>query len=495
MMSSVVLKTYLRCGLRRVFSIQERCRVTTSGSDHGERGLSEEDKRIPRAGKYRSPWKILKEEFEGIKTMKPAGTDVPRETDVLIVGGGVIGSSVAYWLKQWNPSATNIVIVERDPVYTRASTMLSAGGIRHQFSVPENVQLSMFATEFLRDIKEHLSVIHEGPPDVQFNHQGYLFLAPPRDAQQLAANVNMQQQLGARVELLSKGQLAEKFPWMNLEGIDCGSLGLEGEGWFDPWSLVRALKQKNISMGVKYVHGELTEFTFQTKEDSSETNKDLRLDSGVIRVKDGREFEVRFAMVVNCAGPWAADVAEIARIGTGDAELQIPLPVEPRKRFVFVPHCPDGPMLDCPFVVDPCGVYVRREGLGGHYICGCSPGCEAEEPEIANFDVDYEFYNEYIWPKLAERIPAFNNSKLKSAWAGYYEYNFFDRNLVIGPHPYHKNFFFANGLSGHGLQHALGIGRALMEYITEGDYQTIDLSRFHFDRFLSRQPIEESGIV
>lgn len=464
--------------------------VNSGGSDSGP-----PPERIPRAGKYRSAWTILKEEAEGISKMKPPGTDVPRETDVLVIGGGVLGSSVAYWMKERNPKGSNVVVVERDPVYTRSATMLSAGGIRHQFSIPENVQLSMFASEFFTNIKEHLSVIHESPPDIGFNHQGYLFLAAPRDAQQMAENVEMQNELGAKVVLLSKSQLAEKYPWLNLDGIECGSLGLEGEGWIDPWSLLRAFKQKNISLGTKYVHGELIDFEFLTKQDHGGGNRNLRLDSGVIRTKDGREHEIRFSVVINCAGPWAADIAEMAKIGLGDEELVYPLPIEPRKRFVYVAHCPDGPMLDCPFFVDPSGLYVRREGYGGNYIIGKSPASEEEEPDIGDFEVDYNFYDDQIWPGLANRIPAFNNSKLKSAWAGYYDYNFFDQNLVIGPHPYHRKMVFACGLSGHGLQHSVGVGRAVSELILDTDYQTIDLSRFHFDRFINSTALEEQKIV
>ncbi|XP_059151818.1 FAD-dependent oxidoreductase domain-containing protein 1-like isoform X2 [Physella acuta] len=464
-------------------------RFSTERDDGPRKEHMDDEKRVPAAGKYRSAWKILHEEMEGIKTMKPPGTKVPREADVLIVGGGVIGSSVAYWIKQRNPKGSNVVVVERDPVYTRASSMLSAGGIRQQFSVPENVQLSMFTSQFLRNIKEHLTVIHESPPDVQFNHQGYLFLAPPRDAEQLAANVHMQRELGAKTVLLTKHQLGTRFPWLNLDGIECGSLGLEGEGWFDPWSLVRALQQKNLSMGTTYVHGDL----ISLEKEKMSTGRD-QLVSGVIRVMNGQEFEVKFSLIINCAGPWAADVAEMAGIGQGEDILAVPLPVAPRKRFVYVSHCPEGPMLDCPFVIDPSGAYFRREGFGGHYICGSSP-TEDQEPDVANFEVDYDFYDEVVWPRIARRVPVFNHSKLKSAWAGFYDYNTFDQNLVIGPHPYYKNFFFANGLSGHGLQHSLAVGRGIMELVLDGGYQTINLHKFHFDRLLTQTAVREQGIV
>jgi len=504
-----VLRTYSRFGIQRITSsVHKRCYTdstkstdsnlptntdSTKSTDSNLPTKTSKLDRVPKAGEPRPVKDVLMYDLESMKTMKPPGTLVPREIDILIVGGGAIGSSIAYWLRHWTSKTSKVMVVERDPVYTRASTMLSAGGIRHQFSVPENVQLSMFGSEWLRDIKEHLSVLHESPPDIQFNHQGYLFLAPPRGAAELNENVQMQTKLGAKVELYSKSQLAEKFPWMNLDGIECGSYGLEGEGWFDPWSFVRALKQKNLSLGVEYVHGEVQELLFESCSHLGHEKIDGAM---ILAAKDGREYETKAAIIVNAAGPWAADLAEMAGIGVAEtSDLYLPLPVEPRKRFVYVTHCPDGPMLDCPFVVDPSGVYVRREGFGGHYICGASPPSVEEEPDVANFDVDYDFYNEFIWPQLANRIPAFNNSKLKSAWAGYYDYNPFDQNLIIGKHPYHHNFIFANGLSGHGLQHSIGVGRAVSELILDGAYQTIDLSRFSFERFIKDLPIEEGNIV
>ncbi|CAG5117538.1 unnamed protein product [Candidula unifasciata] len=458
-----------------------------SGSVSWEQG---DEAAEPKAEKYKSPWKLRKEKMEDDGSVSE--NIVPQHTDILVVGGGVIGSSVAYWIKQQSPKST-VTVVERDPVYTRAASMLSCGGIRHQFSVPENVQLSLYTSAFLTNIKQHLSVLDESLPDVQFNNHGYLFLAQPQGAEQLAKNVAMQRDLGAQIALLNKKQLEEKYPWMCFDGIDCGALGLEGEGWFDPWSLVRALKQKNISMGSRYVHGELVSFEFHSLGNSDDEGS--KIDSGVIRTAGGGESEVRFSLVINCAGPWAAEVAEMAKIGTGDGVLSLPLPVEPRKRFVFVTHCSNGPKLDCPFVVDPSGMYFRREGLGGHYICGCSPASEADEPEVDNLEVDYNVYDERVWPLMANRAPCFNNSKLKSAWAGFYDYNVFDQNLVIGPHPYLKNFYFANGLSGHGLQHSVAIGRAVMELIIYGSYQTINLQKFHFDRFFTKTAVLEEGII
>ncbi|CAG2257380.1 FOXRED1 [Mytilus edulis] len=203
---------------------------------------------------------------------------------------------------------------------------------------------------------------------------------------------------------------------------------------------------------------------------------------------------MHFSLVINCAGPWAGEIAEMAGIGTGQGGLSVPLPVEPRKRFVYVIHCPNGPGLEAPLTVDTNGVYFRREGLGGCYICGLSPE-EDKEPDISNLDVDYTFFEEKIWPKLAYRYPQFEKIKLKSAWAGYYDYNYVDQNLIIGPHPKFRNFWFANGMSGHGVQQSVAIGRAIGELFYDHDFTSIDLTRFSFDRIMHDEPVLENFIV
>ncbi|XP_067662237.1 FAD-dependent oxidoreductase domain-containing protein 1-like isoform X1 [Haliotis asinina] len=454
--------------------------------------------KTPPAGSFRSPWKILKEEFQAVKQGQPLPTElpVPREVDILVVGGGLIGSAVAYWIKQRHPKGVSLMVLEKDMSYTRASSTLSAGGLRHQFSLAENIQLSMFCTDFLRNIKEHLSVLDQDPPSVPFNHQGYLFLVPPDNVEQCLKNHALQTELGAKVELLTCSRLKEKFPWLNLDGVELGSYGVEGEGWFDPYCLLQAFKQKNQSLGVRYVAGELTEFDFREQRImmGSESNSHKILDSAVIKGKDGKMYQTRFAVVINCAGAWAGDVARKAMIGLGPGDLATPLPVEPRKRYVYAIHCPDGPGVASPLTVDSTLTYYRQDGYGGHYICGCSP-TEENEPCTDDLEVNYDYFHENVWPSLASRVPKFECLKLKSAWAGFYDYNTFDQNLIIGNHPYHRNMIFANGLSGHGVQHATGIGRAVMELIIDNDFKTIDLSNLGFERLIYKTPVLEQHIV
>uniref|UniRef100_A0A8C0H8J8 FAD-dependent oxidoreductase domain-containing protein 1 n=1 Tax=Chelonoidis abingdonii TaxID=106734 RepID=A0A8C0H8J8_CHEAB len=445
--------------------------------------------------------KKLKESLPG-SDWDPLGTTKglpPEQADVVIVGGGVMGWSVAYWLKALEPrrDALRVVVIEKDPTYSRASTVLSAGGIRQQFSVPENIQMSLYSAFFLRTINEHLGVVNEPPVDIQFNPSGYLFLASEDGAAKLENNVRIQRAEGAEVSLLSPAQLKKKYPWINTDGVAVASYGLENEGWFDPWSLLNAFRRKAMSMGVYQCFGEVISCRI-----TSSSMRDLVLiQQGIrgcsVQMPNSLEYQpVECSLVVNAAGPWSRKLAEMAGVGIGPPDTQegIKLPVEPRKRYIFVWHCPDGPGLDCPILVDTTGAYFRREGLGGNYLGGLSPA-EEEEPDIQDLEVDHDFFQEKIWPYLAHRVPVFESLKVKSAWAGYYDYNTFDQNAVLGPHPLVENMLFITGFSGHGLQQSPAAGRAVAELILEGKFKTINVEKFSFQRFISGEQVLERNIV
>ncbi|XP_057408612.1 FAD-dependent oxidoreductase domain-containing protein 1 isoform X3 [Balaenoptera acutorostrata] len=313
-------------------------------------------------------------------------------------------------------------------------------------------------------------------------------------------NVKVQRQEGAKVCLMSPEQLRKKFPWINTEGVALASYGLENEGWFDPWCLLQGLRRKVQSMGVLFCHGEVTRFVSSSNHMETASGEKVtlkRIHEVHVKVDHSQEYQpVECAIVVNAAGAWSGRIAELAGIGKGPpGTLQgTKLPVEPRKRYVYLWHCPQGPGLEAPLVADPSGAYFRREGLGNNYLGGCSPS-EEEEPDPGNLEVDHAFFQEKVWPRLARRVPAFEALKVRRAWAGYYDYNTFDQNGVVGPHPLVINMYFATGFSGHGLQQAPAVGRAVAEVMLEGRFQTINLSPFLFSRFYLGEKAQERCII
>jgi FAD-dependent oxidoreductase domain-containing protein 1 len=389
--------------------------------------------------------------------------------DFLVVGGGVIGSSVAHFLSA-SPKGTSfrVGVVEPDPTYSTSSTALSVGGIRQQFSTPENVLLSSFGAEFFRSAAEELAV-GDDAPDLSFVEAGYLFLATEDGMEILKSNHALQSSLGSEVRLLTPTELRERFPWLEVADLAGGRLGLRGEGWVDPYSLLQAFRKKAISNGVEYIQDRVGGVEVENERVTA-----VRLDSG-------RRLSV--GAMVNAAGPRAAEVAWMAGI--------LEFPVRPRKRFVYRIHCREA-IAGAPLTIDPTGVYFRPEGPD--FLCGVSPQA-ARDPDTLELEMEYDLFHEVIWPTLARRIPAFGSLKLGSSWAGHYAVNTLDRNAILGPHPRITNFFFANGFSGHGLQHSPGVGRALSELVLFGEYRTINLERFGFHRLASGDLIHEENVV
>ena len=345
--------------------------------------------------------------------------------------------------------------------YKHCATTLSVGGLRQQFSNPENVEMSLYGADFLRHANRLLYVTGMDPPDIKFQPHGYLFLASEEGAETMQENHRVQVQCGAKVELMTAKRLKRRFPWLNTEGIALGSYGYENEGWFDPWSLLSALRLKAIDLGVHFIHGDVINIAhdinrdkiYQDNMEDELEDEWKRLSNRVIEchihLPDGDVWPIDACKFIIAAGPQSGHVANMAGIGCGPDLMRVPLPVEPRKRYVYNVHAPQGPGLATPLVVDPTGFYFRREGHGHTYLCGMSPP-EDQEPPVNNGDVDYEYFENEIWPKMAHRVPAFENLKVKSAWAGFYDYNVHDQNAIIGGHPLHGNVVFATGCSGHG---------------------------------------------
>jgi FAD-dependent oxidoreductase domain-containing protein 1 len=383
---------------------------------------------------------------------------------VVVIGGGVMGSALAYWLTRLDPSL-QITVVERDPSYEYASSALSAASIRQQFSTAVNVRISQASIAFLRKVAGELEIGGQRP-DIALREAGYLYLAGIGSDASLRRAHALQKSCGADVALLGAAELRRRFSWLNTSDLSLGSLGLSGEGWFDGYTLLTAFARKAREQGARYLNGEAREFTIEGNRIT-----------GVI-LADGSRLHCSHA--VNAAGPWARHIAALAGVD---------LPVFARRRTVYVISCPT-PMSPFPLLIDPTGFWIRPEGT--KFIAGLAPDDDGDEQPL---QPDYAAFESRLWPALARRIPAFEAAKLERAWAGYFEMNTFDHNAILGPHPALENFLFMNGFSGHGMQQSPVVGRAVAELILHGRFETLDLSELLFARISENRPLHEANVI
>ena len=389
-----------------------------------------------------------------------------EQADVVIAGAGVIGSACAYYLTKAGFKG-RILLIEKDLSFAYASTGRSAGGLRQQFSAQVNIRLSQFTLALLRRLKDEFGA----QADVGFKEQGYLVMASEKGLPVLERNNALQRALGADIHLLSPTDLEKRFAWISAQDVAAASFGASGEGWLDAHGLMGLLRTAARAKGAELIEGEVAAIRKQGNRIAGVT------------LTSGREIDC--GHFINAGGPSAGNIAAMAGID---------LPVAPRKRYVYVLDCQSPPesLHLAPLSVDPSGVWFRPEGRT--FICGLSPQ-EHEEPEIQDFEVDHGFFEERIWPVLAERVPAFEAIKVVGSWAGHYDYNSLDQNGIIGAHPEIHNFYFANGFSGHGLQQGAGVGNAIAEIIVKGRSETIDISSLSYERIAAGKPFFELNVI
>ena len=390
-----------------------------------------------------------------------------QKTDVLIVGGAAVGSSAAFFLASQPDFRGKVLVLEQDFSYEKCATALSAASIRHQFSTPENIRLSQFGSHFLKNIGDYLAVDGE-VPEVGFHERGYLFLATEAGRDILQSNHRVQKAESVDVDLLTPAQLQTRYPWMQVDDLVAGSLGNVGEGWLDAYGLMRGLRRKAIALGVEYRQAKVLKLNRAGHKIVSAT------------LSDGTT--VQCGTVINTAGTGATALAQTAGLV---------LPVEARKRSIFY-FTSSAKVPGCPMVIDPSGAYFRPEGEG--FICGVAPSPD-DDPECFDFEVQHALFDEVLWPTLAARVPGFEALRVQRSWAGHYDMNVLDHNLILGAHPEVENLLFANGFSGHGMQQSPAVGRALSELVTFGGFRTLDLQAFGWDRVLKNQPLFEINIV
>ncbi|MDQ4134601.1 MAG: FAD-binding oxidoreductase [Pseudomonadota bacterium] len=392
--------------------------------------------------------------------------------DVVIAGGAAMGSSTAYHLLRDPALRGRVLVIEKDPTYQRSASALSAASIRQQFSSPVNIRISLYGIHFLREIGQHLAVDGERP-EIDLREGGYLYCATSAGAPILTENQALQAREGADILLLDAGGLKQRFPWLNTEDLAAGTWGRSGEGWFDGWGLLQALRRKARALGAEYRSGEVVAVE---RERSRITD---------VRLADGTRIPC--GALVNCAGSGGPALADLAGVS---------IPVRAKRRYVFTFTCRER-VEGCPLLIDPSGAWCRPEGEG--FIGSASPGSDDPDPDWSDDDpatqeADYGFFEERVWPALAHRIPAFEAIRPGRAWAGPYDMCLLDHNAIVG-RAGPDNFYLCNGFSGHGLQQCPAVGRGLAELIVHGRYTSLDLSDLGYERVAAGRPLLERNVI
>jgi len=401
-----------------------------------------------------------------------AATPTQKSYDVVIVGGAIMGSSTAWFLSN-NPDFNgSVLVVERDPTYEFASTSHTNSCMRQQYSTELNIRISQFAADFVKNIRTYMGG-DERVPELSIQSYGYMYLADNEEfAQTLRDNQKVQLGAGAATQLMTPEEIKTNYPFYNVDDIVLGSINLVDEGYWEGAVVFDWWKRMAREKGVEYIENEVVGIS---KNQSGNKVESITLKSGEV---------ISCGQLVNASGPRANVTANMAGIE---------MPVEPRKRFTWIFKAENPLDQELPLTIDPSGVHVRENG-GGTYLAG---GHKDFDPavEFDDFAMDQSFWNEHVWPVLATRIPQFEAIKITSEWAGHYAMNSMDHNAIVGPHPDVENFVFINGFSGHGLQQSPAMGRGISEHLTYGEFRSLDLSLFSYERVVKNEPIDETAII
>jgi sarcosine oxidase subunit beta len=384
-----------------------------------------------------------------------------RTAEVVIIGGGIVGSSIAYHLTA--AGCKGVLVMERESAQGKGSTGKSMGGVRAQFSTPVNIQMSLYSIPFYSTFDEQL-----GYP-CEYRAQGYLFCATSAaHMAYLRQNHATQASLGLKdARLLSGDEIRTKFPQLRGDDIVGGSF-CSSDGFVDPYSAMNG-------------------FMRWACDHSAELWKNcavtgIECDSSGIAAIESKRGPVATRTVVNCAGAWSASVAKM---------VNVDLPVEPLRRMLVPTEPFDAFPHNAPMIIDMSnGFHFRPEGRG--FLLAWN---DPEETPGYKTDFDPAFV-EKILTRAADRVPVFDNVPInpKRAWAGLYEMTP-DHHPVLGQVPEVPGFYLANGFSGHGVMHAPATGKILADLILHGQTDLIDASLLNLARFAENRMIEETAVL
>jgi glycine/D-amino acid oxidase-like deaminating enzyme len=384
--------------------------------------------------------------------------------DIVIIGGGIIGSSVAYHLARDGRAGT-IAVIERDMTYSEAATPRGSGGIRQLFSLPENIEMARYGLDFYKKFDQTMS--SKGDQiSISFRRQGYLFVSDAGNEKVMEQNFHNQQKMGVKAQLLDNTNLEQLFPSIYNNDVKLAVYSPD-DAWIDAYSALNGFKSKARELGVTYVSEEISSANIQNKK-----IKSLKCEEGPT---------VRGEVFILATGAWSGEIAKY---------FDVNIPVEPMSRESYFFRC-DKEIEPLPFIKTETDLAFRPEGNG---FTGGMPDWSVKGGW--NWELSPTRFEDTVWPSLAHRIPAMKTIKLERSWRGHYARNNLDYNAIIGPwaaNPH--NLLIATGFSGHGIMHAPATGLAISELVLEGRYKTIDLTRFGTERVVAEKPYRESGIV
>ncbi|KOB68014.1 FAD oxidoreductase [Operophtera brumata] len=325
-------------------------------------------------------WKLLTKQVPAALGVGETEYVYPEHADVVIIGGGFIGASAAYWLKSRAVHGIEVVVLDKDTMYKDVQQNLSLGTLTQHFSLPENIQLSQYSAEFFRNVKEHLA----SDVDLQYMPTGSIVLASEKYANKLEYNATLQKEQGSRLELLQAEDIKQRYPWLNTTDVKLGCVGYESEGIFNSWSLLKGYLQKSIELGANYVNAEVTGFEFKHLRDllmeGVTPGTFQKINKVIYKTPDGQERSIKFAACIVAAGNESAKVAEFARVDKA-SELG----------------------LHAPHVIDTSGLWLRRNGLENNLLFGMVPLSD-DSKDMPEED----YYNNIILPSIKNRLLSCN---------------------------------------------------------------------------------------
>jgi glycine/D-amino acid oxidase-like deaminating enzyme len=369
--------------------------------------------------------------------------------DIVIIGGGVVGSSTAFNLLE-DGFKGRVLIIERDPSYQFASSALAMGGVRQQFMSAVNIRMVRYSLG-----------VYDQLPECRFRQRGYLFLGNESNWKRLQRRYDVQKSLGAECELLSVDEVRRLVPELRCDDLIGGLLGPK-DGYVDARATLGAFRNRAEKAGAEYIPDEVTKIERQA-------------------VHASRSGRIDTDRIVIASGAWSAAIART---------IGISLPVTPVRQQLFRCALPRKWTYEFPMTVDPGGLHWRSDGSLEIILAKT----KADEPPGIRFDCEVQrFYDDFL-PDLVRRLPEFRDVKLVFGWGGLYEMTP-DQNGIIDKHPDIDGLYIAAGFSGHGLMMSPATGKLMSELIRTGKFETVDASPLSFSRFSRNELFWDEAMI